>query len=102
MVEQSGDINHADFYARSYLPPDLIANEKIRFIRTEFFENDFKTAFKDLIETKIIYASDLKRKTNQGKTKILAETLSFVEENAAEIYENCPYWKSLEDKIYIN
>lgn len=99
-LEQSGETNHADTYARSYIPPEILNRGRIRFIRTEHFKDDFYSAFHDLTDISFITPADLKNKANEGKAQILSETLAFLERERETLYVNCPYWKSIETHVY--
>ncbi len=98
--EQGGIQNHADLYARKYIPEALLHSGKIRFVRTENFESDFKRVFGAFLDVKIIPDWEFNKRVNTSKSAVPDDIRKQLFQNQQEVYENCPYWKSLEDIAY--
>lgn len=99
-LEANGYQNHADYYVKKYLPEWIIATKRIRFIRTEFFESDFKLIFGDYLDVSSIPQHELVKKENRSLKK-LPENIRdklLIESNA--LYKNCPYWSYIESMAY--
>jgi len=98
-LEQSGLENHADFYAKKYIPDRILGSSKLRFIRTEHFESDFMRIFGEFLDVKIIPSSEFSKRINTSQSalpdKIKEQLLQ-----QQEVYAKCPYWKKVEDIAY--
>lgn len=99
-LEANGMLNHADTYAQSYIPRHIVDRGRLRFIRTEFFPDDFFAAFHDLIDTSVFRPEDLKSRSNESKRQLILETTEYLKANEALIYDSCPYWASVEKIAY--
>lgn len=55
-LERGGYLNHADYHVKQYMPELILRSEKLRFIRTEFFELDFKRVFGEFLDVTIVAA----------------------------------------------
>lgn len=99
-LERSGFESHADMYVMKYLPRPLLESGKVRFIRTECFEADFKSVFGDFIDVSIIPGSEFIKKTNASKSCLPDEFRQKLYDNQGLLYDNCPYWKQVEDIAY--
>ena len=99
-LEQHGNENHADRYAMRYLPKILLESGKVRFIRTEYFESDFKSVFSDYIDISIIPDGEFNQKVNVSKDHLQPEFRKKLYENLPTLYEKCPYWKMVEEVAY--
>ncbi len=100
-LEAKGYLNNADWYMKRYLPKDILSSGKVRFIRTEFFEEDFKAAFSDLIDISNIPNNEYQKKTkNKSKDCIPTSTRKQMEISKDEIYRLCPYWRDVVKMAY--
>jgi len=99
-LEANGYKNHADYYARKYLPPEIIENRSIRFLRAEYFESDFKEIFSEFIDISIIPEWEFSHRINKAKSQIPDEIISKLSNNCEDLYKKCPYWHSLEKIAY--
>ena len=94
-----GTIRSADTLAKSYLPPRILTYHRLRLIRTEFFESDFKRAFGELIDISAIPETEFSQKSNRSRpalTQSLHATLS----SSPDVYAHCPYWTQIEKSLY--
>lgn len=99
ILEQTGKLNHADWYARVYIPRSLLFSGRIRFIRTEHFAMDFRVAFGEFIDLSKIPEKEFERKVNVAKNFVPYEIQHKLYSNR-EIYDHCPYWKLVEEIAY--
>jgi|SRR5215216_5383597 len=104
-LESTGHPNHADFYAEKYVPEAILDLDKIRFLRTEYFEHDFKRIFGEFLDVTIIPDWEFREKYNVSvnavpskiREKLFKKGLFHGLEN---VYETCPYWKKVEKVVY--
>jgi len=99
-LEQTGLENHADRYAMKYLPKPILESDKLRFIRTEYFEADFKSVFGDYVDVSIIPDWEFNKRENASKSYIPLDIKKRLSDNQHRLYEQCPYWKIVEDLAY--
>jgi hypothetical protein len=99
-LEPGGFQNHADFYATKYFPLSILNSDKIRFIRTEFFESDFKRVFGEFLDVKIIPDREFYKKANTSWSTLPRKIRKQLFQNQQRVYEKCPYWKAAEDVAY--
>ena len=99
-LERGGEQNHADFYVRKYIPEPILRSDKLKFIRTESFESDFKRVFGQFLDVTIIPDSELSKKENVSKSVVPDEIREKLLQNQLQLYEKCPYWKAVEDIAY--
>lgn len=98
-LEANGYRSHADYYPKKYLPESLLENHAVRFLRTEFFEYDFKSIFGDFLDLSNIPESEYQSKENCS-VKNIPEGIKEALNNDSSIYKHCPYWKKIEDLAY--
>ena len=98
--EQGGLQNHADFYAQKYVPEAILNSDKIRFIRTENFESDFKRIFGAFLDISKIPNSEFKSRVNVSRSAVPDHIRKKLVQNKQQLYEKCPYWKSIENIAY--
>jgi hypothetical protein len=100
-LEQGGRLNHADFYARKYVPKSILGSDKLKFIRTENFESDFKRIFGEFIDVTVIPDWEFSKRVNVSNKNVVPEKVrNKLFQNSQEVYEKCPYWKAVEDIAY--
>lgn len=100
-LEQKGRQNHADFYARKYVPESILGSDKLKFIRTEHFESDFKRVFGEFVDVTVIPDWEFSKRVNvSDKSAVPDDIRNKLFQNQHEVYENCPYWKAVEDVAY--
>lgn len=99
-LERNGFENHADWYAMKYLPRQILDSGRLRFIRTENFESDFKSVFGNFIDITMIPGSEFTHKINASKSHFPPEFRKKLYDNEALIYDRCPYWKQVEALAY--
>jgi hypothetical protein len=100
-LERRGRQNHADFYARKYVPESILGSDKLKFIRTEYFESDFKRIFGEFIDVTIIPDWQFSKRVNvSDKSAVPDDIRNKLIQNQHEVYEKCPYWKAVENVAY--
>ena len=99
-LERGGFENHADRYAKRYIPDVILRSEKLRFVRTEYFEADFKRAFGEFLDISVIPDWEFSKKVNESTSTVPDEIRKKLLEKQQELYEKCPYWKSVEEIAY--
>jgi hypothetical protein len=99
-LEARGYENHADYYMKKYLPESILNKRNVRFIRTEFFEADFKSIFGDYLDISIIPEYEYNRKVNTSQKALPDKVLKLLYSNQAALYKKCPYWNYVENKAY--
>ncbi len=99
-LEYGGYPNHADYYPRKYLPETVLRSNKIRFIRTEHFESDFKWVFRDFVDPSVIPSWEFNKKVNVSESAVPDEIRRKLIQNQTEVYDKCPYWKMVENIAY--
>jgi len=99
-LERRGWENHADFYIKKYLPESILLSDKIKFIRTEYFETDFRIVFKDFIDISLIPDVEFSERINVSESHLPIEIKNKLLDNQQELYEKCPHWKVAEDIAY--
>jgi len=97
-LEANGYKNNADFYMKYYLPSSLLESNNVRFLRTEFFESDFKLIFSDYIDISVIPDNEYKIKENTSDRVLLEEIRTKLYDGT--VYKYCPYWSSIEKIAY--
>jgi hypothetical protein len=101
-LEQHGRENHADSYARKYLPMSILESGEVRFIRTEYFEDDFKSVFGDYIDISRIPDREFSKKENVTENNVPLDIRNKLDKNRKILYGVCPYWKMVEDVAYLD
>jgi hypothetical protein len=98
--EQNGEISTPDNYASFYLPPKILSCGRLKYIRNEYFEKDFKNIFGKLIDLSKVpdseYASYVNISKNNDKDYIASEIFKSID----NIYSCCPYWRMIEEIAY--
>ncbi len=99
-LEKGGRQNHADSYARKYIPETILRSDRLRFIRTENFESDFKRVFGEFIDVTVIPDREFAKRVNVSTSAVPDEIRKRLFQNPDEVYEKCPYWKAVEMVAY--
>jgi hypothetical protein len=99
-LEGGGFKNHADRYAKRYIPEAILESEKLRFVRTECFETDFRRVFGEFLDVGIIPDWEFSRKVNGSKSVVPDEIRKQLFLDHHELYEKCPHWKAVETLAY--
>ncbi|PID60235.1 MAG: hypothetical protein CSB44_10900 [Gammaproteobacteria bacterium] len=99
-LEQGGFLNHADAYARNFLPPAIVESGKLAFLRTEYLEEDFHSVFSRFIDVSAIPTSAFRSKANKSGQHIPADVRETLARREDDIYASCPYWRDLEKIAY--
>lgn len=97
-LEASGKLNHADRLISRYLPYRDIGGKNVSFIRTEFFEQDFKRILGKYIDINLIPDYEFFDKANPSKN-ILGKDLQEKLRTGAP-YNYCPAWSAVEYFVY--
>lgn len=100
-LTRQGRENHADTIIKNFLPKSILELGKLRFIRTEYFESDFKSVFGDYIDISIIPSWEYNVKENTSENFVPIEIKKKLYRNLQALYEECPYWKMVEDLAYV-
>ena len=96
-LEQSGFLNNADYYVKQYLPEGILRSGKIRFIRTEHFEEDFRRVFGEFLDVTVIPDGEFSKRVNVSKSIVPEDIRQQLLQNPQRVYGHCPYWKIVED-----
>jgi hypothetical protein len=96
----NGQEGNANNLLTNFLPPALLIANRIEFIRTEFFEDDFKTIFSKYLDISIIPDWEYQKKSNASQSYLSDEMIDMIFLNQKSIYNKSPYWKFLESAIY--
>lgn len=99
-LEQSGFLNTADFYCDKYLPESLLTTAQIKFIRTEYFEMDFKHVFGQYLDLRKIPETEFPTKVNTTSSKVPRNISKRLHSVAREVYNSCPRWERIEKLAY--
>lgn len=108
-LEADGSLSHADNYAIKFLPPELLDQASIRFVRVENFAADFKSAFGDFLDVSRIPEAEYGRKVNRSRgllSKLLSRRDTRLPDQihdrlyAGEAYAACPLWQRIERLAY--
>ena len=99
-LEAYGSVNWADSYAKQFIPKNILESGHIRFIRTEYFETDFKAIFGDYLDISKIPNKQFKKRINSTKMSLPNSIKEQLYADTPSIYDHCPYWKSIEDIAY--
>lgn len=97
-LESNGKENNADFYMKKYLPEELLKSNRVRFLRTEFFEEDFKSIFSSYLDIKKIPDAAYATNVNASE-KCLSE--DFINKLAKLDFNLIsPYWSKIQKLAY--
>jgi hypothetical protein len=99
-LESDGRISEADYYAKYYLPEEILNSKKIKFIRNEFFEDDFNKIFSEFIDVSLIPKEEFTTRVNSSNSAITKKIKSKLDQE--NIYDKCPYWRKVENMAYSN
>jgi hypothetical protein len=97
-LEANGYLNQADYYIKKYLPKHFLDKPELTFIRMENFEEDFKSAFKDVIDLDLIPKGIFQKKSNVSKNHIDSTWLD--DEKIRRMYATSPFWTAIEKLAY--
>lgn len=97
-LEANGYENHADYYMHRYIPERILESSKVLFLRTEFFEEDFKAIFSKYIDIDMIPDDLYKAHLNASESCLPDEFIKKL--NSADFSEAAPYWCKVENKAY--
>ena len=98
-LESAGILNHADRYIDNYLPKSLLSSGMVRFLRTEYFEEDFVALFGDYVDVARIPRGEFSEKVNTSPNYVPEEIQHRLFANRA-VYEKCPEWRAVEALAY--
>jgi hypothetical protein len=100
-LESNGFQNHADKYIEKWIPLKLRQeHSNIFYLRTEYFESDFKKIFGQFVDVNKVPSSELKEKINTTNSQKHVDEI--ISKNLNLIYKSCPLWAELELQIYGN
>lgn len=99
-LEANGMENHADVYIQKYLPSSILKSGKVRFLRTEFFERDFKSIFGEFLDLSRIPDWEYQSLVNASNKHLPASVKSRLYENQKHVYEHCPAWRLVDEMVY--
>lgn len=97
-LEFNGNENDADFYMKKYLPENIMKNNRVRFLRTEFFESDFKSIFKDYIDLSKIPKETYTKNINTSEKCLTPEFINDI--NNFNFNKVAPYWLKIQKLAY--
>ena len=99
-LEKSGMLNSADFYCQKYLPPEILNSSRVRFLRTECFEHDFKEIFGQFFDVSQIPKFVFDERVNSTPETVTWKVKWKLRLMSKMLYEHCPYWKEIEQLAY--
>ncbi len=100
-LEARGVESHADVYSKKYLPDRILQSGKVRFLRTEYFESDFKRIFADFVDVSRIPDWEFKERLNSSKGCCLpARVRDQLYDGRGTVYDKCPHWRSIDEIAY--
>lgn len=99
-LEMNGNPNSADFYCNKYLPPSILESARLRFLRTEYFERDFKSIFGEFLDLSSIPESAYKEKVNRSSSSVPWQVKWKLHGLSHFVYRQCPRWKEIENLAY--
>jgi hypothetical protein len=99
-LEADGSENHAENYVKRYLPEEIVRSGRIRFLRTEFFESDFKSIFGEFLDISTIPDREFQEKVNTSKRAFPESLRERLYCEPEQVYSSCPYWRSVEEIAY--
>lgn len=101
-LESNGSLNHADNYVKKYLPKSVLKSDKLKFLRTESFESDFKTIFSEFLNVSVIPDWEFKHHENATKNSVPTDIKTQLYLDHKKLYKKCPYWRLIEKIAYEN
>ncbi len=99
-LEYNGFENHADYYARWYLPETILESGRLRLLRTEHFENDFKSVFSRFVDLSQIPQSAYQARSNASTSALPEAARAALQASRERVYQRCPYWARIESLAY--
>lgn len=99
-LEANGMENHADVYVQKYLPPPILKSGKVRFLRTEYFEQDFKSIFGEFLDLSRIPPWEYQSLVNASAKHLPEKVRRRLYEEPRKVYEQCPEWRLIEEMVY--
>lgn len=97
-LEANGYENNADYYMHKYIPEQIFASNKVLFLRTEFFEEDFKAIFSNYVDIDIIPNDVYRTHVNSSESCLPVEFVKKI--NSSDYSEAAPYWCKVEKMAY--
>lgn len=97
---RTGQENHADVIAKNFLPRTILESGKLIFLRTEYFELDFKAVFGNYVNVSVIPDWEFAKKENISEDNVPSHIRKQLFEDQGSLYAKCPYWKMIEDIAY--
>jgi hypothetical protein len=101
-LEPTGEQSHADFYARTYISEYTLISDKIRFIRTEYFESDFKHVFGEFLDVTVIPDWEFGKRDNVSESAVPNKIRKKLFQNQQEVYENVHIGRRLKISLMDN
>lgn len=99
-LESNGFENNADYYASWYLPESILDSGRLRLLRTEYFEADFKALFGQFVDLSPVPDWVYRARTN-ASTRILSQgERDALHASRESVYRHCPYWAGVERAAY--
>lgn len=99
-LEANGYENNADYYMNKYVPKNILARGNVRFLRTEFFAEDFKSIFSNYLDLKSVPDEVYHSHVNSSENNLPEDLLKKL--NAFDFSELAPYWCEVENIAYGN
>lgn len=99
-LEANGSASHADYYIFKYLPQALLDSGNVRFLRTEFFEADFKALFGRFLDVSRIPDEKFAKKVNVSQSRLPRGIKRKLFSDDRRVYTHCPHWHAVEKQAY--
>jgi hypothetical protein len=98
-LERNGNLNHADRYIEKYLPEELLNSGKVKFLRTEYFQQDFAELFGQYLDVSVIPQNEYAGRVNASRNFLPQHILNALHSNQ-KVYIKCPKWRDVEALAY--
>lgn len=99
-LEHNGYLNNADYYARTYLPEELVTRGQVEIIRLEHFRKDFRKVFGRYLDVSRIPDAALSTRHNPSRKSDSNPARAVIKTHRDAIYPHAPYWARLESRFY--
>ena len=99
-LEANGYLNHADYYMSKYIPKEILEGRKnnIIFLRTEFFEEDFKSIFSKYLNVSAIPDDVFSTRVNVSEDCLPSDFIRQL--HSHDFSQIAPYWSKIESMAY--
>jgi len=86
----NGREGRAEKLAKLYLPRSVLKKRDVRFIRTEYFADDFRHVFSEFVDVSVIPQAELETRVNPSKNRVPRPINDALRLNPASVYATAP------------